>query len=338
MRVTCSSCHKGFVIPDERLPMGKKIAFPCPACKETIRLDLTEKSSRDNGLLLDNEPVILPTGEDLKKKILRHMKDLPPIPQTILKAREIMTNPDSDFKELANLFETDQAIAAKILKLSNSPYYGYSGKITSIQRASVILGHKTLIELLTVIGTAGLLGNKLAGYWLDSGALWKHSLAVAFGSRIIASKIDPALSNDAFTSGLIHDVGKLILDQYIKERWELFEKFMADGEHTFLDAEKKILDLDHAEVASEVCKNWNIPEPLTVAIRYHHHPSHSNSSELAYIVHVADAIAMMTGLGVGIDGTLYKMDDTAMAFLNLREENLNDIMGKVIEAVQKISE
>jgi len=338
MRVTCSSCHKGFVIPDERLPMGKKIAFPCPACKETIRLDLTEKSSRDSGLIFDNEPVILPTGEDLKKKILRQMKDLPPIPQTILKAREIMTNPDSDFKELANLFETDQAIAAKILKLSNSPYYGYSGKITSIQRASVILGHKTLIELLTVIGTAGLLGNKLAGYWLDSGALWKHSLAVAFGSRIIASKMDPALSNDAFTSGLIHDVGKLILDQYIKERWELFEKFMADGEHTFLDAEKKILDLDHAEVASEVCRNWNIPEPLTVAIRYHHHPSQSNSSELAYIVHVADAIAMMTGLGIGIDGTLYHMDDTAMAFLNLREENLNDIMGKVIEAVQKISE
>jgi HD-like signal output (HDOD) protein len=338
MRVTCSSCHKGFVIPDERLPMGKKIAFPCPACKETIRLDLTEKSSRDNGLLLDNEPVILPTGEDLKKKILRHMKDLPPIPQTILKAREIMTNPDSDFKELANLFETDQAIAAKILKLSNSPYYGYSGKITSIQRASVILGHKTLIELLTVIGTAGLLGNKLAGYWLDSGALWKHSLAVAFGSRIIASKIDPALSNDAFTSGLIHDVGKLILDQHIKERWELFEKFMGDGEHTFLDAEKKILDLDHAEVASEVCRNWNIPEPLTVAIRYHHHPSQSDSSELAYIVHVADAIAMMTGLGLGIDGTLYQMDDTAMAFLNLREENLNEIMGEVLKAVQKISE
>ncbi len=338
MRVTCSNCHKRFVIPDERLPMGKKIAFPCPVCKETIRLDLTEKSSRDDGHLTDIEPVILPTGEDLKKKILRQMKDLPPIPQTIFKAREIMTNPDSDFKELANLFETDQAIAAKILKLSNSPYYGYSGKITSIQRASVILGHKTLIELLTVIGTAGLLGSKLTGYWLDSGALWKHSLAVAFGSRIIASKTDPALSNDAFTSGLIHDVGKLILDQYIKERWELFEKFMADSEHTFLDAEKKILDLDHAEVASEVCIKWNIPEPLTVAIRYHHHPSQSNSSELAYIVHVADVIAMMTGLGVGIDGTMYQMDDTAMAFLNLREENLNDIMGEVIEAVQKISE
>jgi HD-like signal output (HDOD) protein len=337
MLVTCSSCNKRFVIPDERLPMGKKIAFPCPACKETIRLDLTTKPIQDDGLPSDNKPVGPPTGEALKQRILRHMKDLPPIPQTVFKAREIMGNPDSDFKELSNLFETDQAIAAKILKLANSPYYGYSGKITSIQRASVILGHKTLVELLTVIGTAGLLGNKLEGYWLDSGALWKHSLAVAFGSRIIANTIKPALSNDAFTSGLIHDVGKLILDQHIKERWELFEEFMADSEHTFLDAEKKILDLDHAEVASEVCKKWNIPEPLTVAIRYHHHPSQSNGSELAYIVHVADAIAMMTSLGMGIDGTLYQMDDTAMGFLNLREENLNDIMGKVLEAVQKIA-
>ena len=338
MLVTCSICSKRFNIPDERLPMGKKIAFPCPACKETIRLDLTKKPVQDDGLPNDKKPVAPPTGEALKQRILRHMKDLPPIPQTIFKAREIMANPDSDFKELANLFETDQAIAAKILKIANSPYYGYSGKITSIQRASVILGHKTLVELLTVIGTAGLLGSKLEGYWLDSGALWKHSLAVAFGSRIIANTIKPALSNDAFTSGLIHDVGKLILDQHVKERWELFQNFMDDGEHTFLEAEKKILDLDHAEVASEVCKKWNIPEPLTVAIRYHHHPSQSNGSELAYIVHVADAIAMMTSLGMGIDGTLYQMDDTAMEFLNLREENLNDIMGQVLEAVQKIAE
>jgi len=338
MRVTCSNCHKGFVIPDERLPMGKKIAFPCPACKGTIELDLRTTSARNDGQRTQKKQDDSLTGQALKKKILRHMKDLPPIPQTILKARDVMANPDSDFKELANLFETDQAIAAKILKLANSPYYGYSGKITSIQRASVILGHRTLVELLTVIGTAGLLGNKLVGYWLDSGALWKHSLAVAFGSKIIASKTEPALSNDAFTSGLIHDVGKLILDQYIKERWELFEKFMVDGEHTFLDAEKKILDLDHAEVASEVCKNWNIPEPLTVAIRYHHHPSRSNDSKLAYIVHVADAIAMMTGLGLGIDGTLYQMDDKAMEFLGVQEEDVNEIMGEVLEAAQKISE
>ncbi len=338
MRVTCSNCHKGFVIPDERLPMGKKIAFPCPACKGTIELDLTPKSVVNTGPRTEKKPADRPTGQALKKEILRNVKDLPPMPQTVLKAREIMANPKSDFKELANLFETDQSIATKILKLANSPYYGYSGKVTSIQRASLVLGHKTLGELITMGGTASLLGKRLVGYGLDAGALWKHSLAVAFGSRIIANITDPAISNDAFTAGLIHDSGKLILDSYIQERWELFEEFMGDGEHTFLDAEKKILELDHTEVASEVCKTWNIPKPLTVAIRHHHHPSRSNDSKLAYIVHVADAIAMMTGLGLGIDGTLYKMDDKAMEFLDLQEEDVKDIMGEVLEAAQKISE
>lgn len=338
MRVSCLNCQKVYEIPDERLPMGQKIAFPCPTCKEAIELDLRTTTARNDGPRPTKQTVEPLTGQSLKKKILRNVMDLPPMPQTVLKAREIMANPKSDFKELADLFETDQAIATKILKLANSPYYGYSGKVTSIQRASLVLGHKTLGELITMGGTASLLGNRLEGYGLDAGALWKHSLAVAFGSRIIANKTEPGLSNDAFTSGLIHDAGKLILDQYIKERWELFEEFMADAQQTFLSAEKKILELDHSEVASEVCKAWNIPQPLTVAIRHHHHPSRSNGSKLAYIVHVADAIAMMTGLGLGIDGTLYQMDDNAMDFLNLKEEDVNDIMGKVLEAAQKISE
>ena len=337
MLITCSNCTNRFNIPDERLPMGKQIAFPCPVCKGTITLDLTAKPIPDNRLSTDKKTNNHPTGAALKQKILRHVKDLPPMPQTVIKAREIMANPKSDFKELSSLFETDQAIATKILKLANSPYYGYSGKVTSIQRASLVLGHKTLGELITMGGTSNLLGKRLEGYGLDSGALWKHSLSVAFGSRIIANKTEPALSNDAFTSGLIHDSGKLILDTYIKERWELFEEFMAVGEHTFLEAEKKILELDHTEVASEVCKTWNMPEPLTIAIRYHHYPSQSNGSKLAYIVHVADAIAMITGMGMGIDGTLYQLDDTAMAFLNLGEEDINEIMGKVLEAAQKIS-
>ncbi|MFH1993808.1 MAG: HDOD domain-containing protein [Pseudomonadota bacterium] len=338
MIVKCLNCPKVFNIPDERLPTGKKVIFPCPDCKGTIELDLRPKSAREGALPAEKKQKEHLTGEALKKKILRNVKELPPMPQTVLKAREIMANPKSDFKELAQLFETDQAIATKILKIANSPYYGYSGKVSSIQRASLVLGHKTLGELITLGGTASLLGHRLEGYGLDAGALWKHSLAVAFGARIIANNKEPALSNDAFTSGLIHDAGKLILDQYIKERWELFEEFMADGQQTFLSAEKKILELDHSEVASEVCKTWNIPQPVTVAIRYHHHPSRSKGSKLAYIVHMADAIAMMTGLGLGIDGTLYQMDATAMEFLDLQEDDVNDIMGRVLDAAQKISE
>ena len=324
-------------MPDDRLTMGEKIAFPCPACKGTIELDLTPKSARDSAGLSEKKKKDHLAGEALKKKILRNVMDLPPMPQTVFKARDIMADKKSDFKELADLFETDQAIAAKILKIANSPYYGLSGKVSSIKHASLVLGHEALGELITMGGTAGLLENRLEGYGMDAGALWKHSLAVAFGSRIIANMKEPALENDAFTAGLIHDSGKLILDQYITERWELFEELMDNGQHTFLDAEKKILKLDHSEVASEVCKAWHIPEPLTVAIKYHHYPSQSYGAKLAYIVHLADAIAMMTGLGLGIDGTFYQMDDKTLKILDLQEKDVNDIMGKVLEAVQKIT-
>jgi HD-like signal output (HDOD) protein len=337
MKVVCSSCKVQFNIPDERLPKGKKIAFPCPKCKGIIELDLSgPDESGASGTDVSQQDFL--KGDALKKKILKSIRDLPPMPQTVIKAREIMADPNSDFKSLARLFETDQAIATKVLKLANSPYYGLGGRVSSIQHASVVLGQKTLGELITMGGASSLLSKSLEGYGLDAGALWKHSLAVAFGAKMIAEMKQPALTNDAFTAGLIHDAGKLILDKYVAERWQLIEAFMGNEGATFLDAEKSILELDHSEAAFEVCGAWNIPKVLTIAIRYHHSPTRSHDNMLAYIIHVADAIAMMTGLGIGIDSTFYVMDEKALGFVGINEADINRIMTEIIESVKKISE
>lgn len=333
VEVGCPDCHKLYDIPDERLPIGKKIAFPCPNCKGTIELDLRSKSAPSIPFAQKQ-----PTGEALKKRILQSVRDLPPMPQTIHRAREIMANPTSSFKELAKVLETDQAVSFKVLRMANSAYYGVSGKVSTIQHAAVILGHRTLGEIITVAGTSDLLGDTLEGYDLEAGDLWRHSLAVAFGSRIIANKKNPELADDAFSAGIIHDAGKLILDKYILERKEAFEEFMTDGQETFLSAEKQILGFDHSELASELCKSWHIPKALSIAIRYHHYPSHSQGSELAYIVHMADVIAMTTGMGTGIDGTMYQIEDTAMEFLGLRDKDTSIIMAEVVESVTRIAE
>ncbi len=336
MKIECSSCRVQFNIPDQRLPRGKKVAFPCPRCKGVIELDLTVPEPEATGTDTGSQGFL--KGEALKKKILRSIKDLPPMPHTVIKAREIMADPNSDFKSLARLFETDQAIATKVLKLANSPYYGLGGRVSSIQHASVVLGQKVLGELITMSGASGLLSKSLEGYGLDAGALWKHSLAVAFGAKLISELKQPALANDAFTAGLIHDAGKLILDKYIAERWQLIEDFMGKEGATFLDAEKSILELDHSEAAFEVCGAWNIPKTLTAAIRYHHSPAKSHDNMLAYIIHVADAIAMMTGLGIGVDSTFYVMDEKALEFVGLNETDINRVMAEIIESIKKISE
>jgi HD-like signal output (HDOD) protein len=182
------------------------------------------------------------------------------------------------------------------------------------------------------------MSKDLKGYQLDSGDLWRHSIAVAFGSRIIANRKDTEFGNLAFFAGLIHDAGKLILDQYVYERKDSFDAFMADGEKTFLNAEKAILGFDHSEIASELCEKWKIPNDQRIGIKFHHNPSKSDGNELAFILHTADYIAMVNGYGAGADGIEYQIEDGVLEFLNLREEDVEYIKKDVQESVEKMSE
>ncbi|MBW1701176.1 MAG: zinc-ribbon domain-containing protein [Deltaproteobacteria bacterium] len=354
MKVDCPSCHKVYNIREELLKIGKETTFKCEDCNGIIKIDLRSNSKKDvpprpsqttinekqkKSVPLKKYAEKQPRGQSLKSKILQIlMGRLPVMPQIVVKAQEVMSDPSSSLKDLARVIETDQGIVTRTLVLANSAYYGLAGKVSSIQHASVLLGNKTLGEVIIMAGASGFLNKTLKGYGLDSKILWRHSLAVAFGSKFIARKKFPELENDALVAGLMHDAGKIMLDQHVFERKEAFEEFMRDGQETFLRAEKEILGLDHSEIGSEICKIWGIPESLTIAIRYHHYPSLSKDNWLAYIVHVANSIAMMSGIGSGIDDELYQIEVGAMEFLGLEKGDEDDIMSEVSESVKRIGE
>lgn len=277
----------------------------------------------------------LPSGRYLKQNILLAVNNLPPMPQVMHKARDIIQNPISGLKDIGDLIESDQALAMKALRLANSAYYSRMGKVSSVQEAAVVLGLRILSELITVAFMSKALGSSLKGYDLPAESLWRHSLAVAVGSRIIANKKYPALANEAFSAGLIHDVGKLILDRYILERKEEFLKFLADGEQAFLIAEKEILGFDHAEIGSEICKRWNFPKSISVAIKYHHHPSRLWGNKLAYIVHVADEIAILSG--IDIEGVTLEIDDKSIQMLGIQSDEIEVIIDEVVKSVNQIT-
>jgi len=358
-------------IPDERLPKKESFAFPCPTCKAMIEIDLrprpAEPPQRPFGAPATPRPEAgkgagmtgwpgtaqrreapgpveaapaaggLPSGEKLMKMILQSAKDLPPMPQTTIKAHKIIKDPNASFEDLASVMEMDQAIATRVLRMANSSYYGMSGNVSSIKHASTILGLKVLEELIVMAWSTKALASRMQGYELETGDLWQHSLGVAFGSKIIATSKNPGLANDAFSAGLIHDVGKLVLDPYVLERKEAFTAFLAERKETFLNAEKGILGFDHAEIAAELCTNWKVPEALATAIRYHHAPAASSGNQLAYIVHMADVIALMSGMGAGVDGMQYCMDQEAMTKLGMTSDDMSSVMLQVVEAVQTIS-
>jgi hypothetical protein len=271
-----------------------------------------------------NQPAESSRGEqsaqdELKTQIMRDLNDLPPMPQIIFKAYDNMDDPNSSTKQVADLIETDQAIAAKVLKMVNSAYYGLSGKVSSIQHASVVLGCKALRELITLAGTSSLLRNRLHGYDIDSAELWRHSMSVAFGSKIIARCKKPELENDAFSAGPIHDVGKLILDRPILNRKSLFNEYMESGDKTFISAEKQI-------------------------IRCHHRPNQSSSTDLDDIVYMANTIAnmaesmdMVGSIESDIEGLMYMVGDEVLNNLEMEEKDIGDFINEVVNSVENIS-
>ena len=274
----------------------------------------------------------------LKKKILRDVKDLPPMPKVILKAQQMMADPDVDVKGVASLIETDQAIAVKVLRFANSAYYGLSGKVSSIQQAFIILGYKTLMQILSITGFSTFLGKSLPGYGFESEDLMRHSLAVALSSKNIADKFDANLADEAHTAGLIHDIGKIVLDKYIIEKQEMFDKFLENEKRTFLGAEKQIIGFDHAEIAFQICKKWNIPNAMSQAIKFHHCPSSSKGDDLSYILHLADYIAAKIGGGYDSDDLLYQLEEGTMKYLDIGFQDVSTIMSEVIESLAEFSD
>lgn len=269
--------------------------------------------------------------------IIDKIKELPALPQVVMKLQELIVDDNSNAKKIADIIETDQAIVTKVLKLANSAYYGMSGKISSIQHASILLGYKTLSEIVTAAGAEAILGRKLPGYGYDAKDLWEHSLAVAVGSKAIAAMKNPAVVNDAYTAGLIHDIGKIILDSCVLERKEEIESFMEKDEKTFLEAETHFFDFHHADIAFEVCKRWKFPESMATAIKSHHQPSKSGSHDLSYILHAADYIARLSGIGYDDDDFLYDMESGTMEYLGLKQADVSDIALRITETVHKMS-
>ncbi len=347
MNVACNACNRSYDLPDNRLPIGRVVSFPCPACKNKITLDLREpakaKSEEDNSDKIVFKPLdeSSETGldaNDLKKKILNKVKDLPPMPKVLFKAREVMADPKSGFKEIAEVIETDQAIAARVLKVANSAYYGLSGMVNSIHQASVVLGYQTLEQVITMVSSSSLLGRQLRGYGLSAGALWRHSLAVAIGSRMVAQKRAPSLEGDAFSVGLIHDAGKLALDAYISEKNKEIQSFLKNQNPSFLAAERQVLGFDHTEIAFDLCMKWKLPESHAEAMRFHHSPESAGNNQLAHIVHIANFLAQQSGMGTGPAFDNEPLNNASVAILNLKPSDMDDMTAEMISAVDKISE
>ena len=223
MKVECPNCRMVSAIKKDRVVTAQHdVDLSCPTCDFAMVLHLKFSLNRQNHTqpppsLAGDQPTASDTAQidartqrrvsALKAKILRSLVNLPPMPHIILKARDILSDPESSLKDLSKVIETDQAMVAKVLTLANSAYYGVSGMISSIPHASVLLGQRTLGQMITISASSALLNKKLQGYGIAPDDMWKHSLACAFAAKRIAEMSNEEMVEDAFTAGLLHDAG-----------------------------------------------------------------------------------------------------------------------------------
>ena len=210
-----------------------------------------------------------------------------------------------------------------MLRLCNSAYFGLSRKVASLNDAMLCLGTVKVLQLVMSVHTTGLLSKEQIGYGLDPGMLWKHSVAVALTCSNVAQRLKMTNAGLLFTAGLLHDIGKVVLNEYVAEEFSEIVRLVAEQDLSFLEAEHQILGFSHEEIGGKIAESWQLPEAITKCIRYHHDPDKPDPPDiLVDTVYLANSLCLILGIGLGADGLAYRADETVMERYQLQEADL----------------
>ncbi len=266
------------------------------------------------------------------ESIVEAVNDLPALPHVVVKVMELTEDPDATAQDISNVLNQDQAMTARVLKLANSAFYGFPRRIGTISDAIIYLGFKTIRSIVMAVSVSDILSREIEGYALEYGELWKHSQCTAIAARLIARKAKFGFLDLAYTAALLHDIGKVILNNFMKEAYHEVVNRVSGENISFIDTENEILGFNHAMVGARVAEKWNLPPDLVEAIALHHHPEDAEiNKRLTAIVHLGDAICVMMGIGIGIDGMLYPVSEDAMKLLGFTESDIETIISELVD-------
>jgi len=264
---------------------------------------------------------------NLVSSILQSIQTLPPFPAVIQRALQLVNDPNTSAQEIVDVIQYEPSITASILKLCNSAYFGLRCTVHSLREAVVMIGFDQLLEIILSLESARFFYAPCKGYDLEEGDLWRHSVGCALSSRIISKRLHREVKPALFTAALLHDIGKMVLSQFIKDYFQEIKKLIRDESLSFTEAEKKVLDIDHAELGGKITEQWHFPKSIVSAVRYHHNPLlASEDQDLVRIVYLSDIVSLFAGLGLGSDGLSYHGHEEVMREYHLREKDLEQFM------------
>ncbi len=223
---------------------------------------------------------------------LRDANDLPTLPTIALEVSRLANDPMVGMSELVRIIRNDPSMTGKILRVSNSAFYGMPRRVESLNMALVVLGMREVSNLVTSISVLKAFPGSGDTEAFQRENFWEHSAGTGEIARVLAAKLQMRLHGIEFTGGLLHNIGKIVLHQYYPQELSKAFKLANDENLPSIVAEQRILGTDHAEVGAWIAEKWSLPSSIVESIRYHHQPQLApEHSVLTAIVHIASNLA-----------------------------------------------
>ena len=266
------------------------------------------------------------------KDVVGRIKSLPTLPQVFYKIVETIETPESSASDVKNTIENDQSISAKILKVANSAAYGYTREIDDISQAIVILGFDMVKSIALSVSVFSTFPKLDTSTRFDRELFWIHTIASAESAVLIADKIGFTKKDQAFLLGLIHDIGKVVLDYYFFPEYQRVIAKARERNCLIRDAEIQILNFDHTLIGAWLGEQWLFPDSIIASLKFHHqvHKAPKEYINHVIITHLADIVTRTAKIGSGGDDNIPKISDIVFEKTDLFPESIDQIVQQLL--------
>jgi putative nucleotidyltransferase with HDIG domain len=272
------------------------------------------------------------------KNIASLLKSFPSMPGAAVKLLALIDDPDMSVSQIEAILKHDAGLTANILKLANSAYFGIPSKVGSVRQAVLILGLKRLIQMVIASCVSAVMDKPVPGYDLPPGELWRHSIAVSVAAEGLVKELEIGATEEIFTAALLHDVGKLVLGTFVKDEFAEIEAALK-RDVSFEVAEEMVLGTNHADLGAQILTQWSLPSDIVNAVRWHHTPESADKIDtMLDIVHVANVLCLMIGIGAGSDGLQYQPSEVVVERLGLESYHIEKVASQTLQWANELSD
>ncbi len=272
--------------------------------------------------------------EDLRverKGQILAVKDLPTLPTVLDEVTKLVQDPNSSTEQVAAVISRDQVLSAKVLKMVNSPIYGFPRRIGSIQHALVLLGFNVIRGLIISTSVFDVMAKSMFG-------LWEHSLGCALACSSVAKMAGFKDPEEYSVAGLLHDLGKVVIALQLPELKEEVDTLVREEDLLYVDAENKVLGFGHDRVNAWLADHWNLPKKIREGLVWHHRPRSAQMyPEMGCVVHLADFLARLYEVGNSGDDNVSYLRQYALNTLDVQLSDMEKVMDDLGEQFMEIS-